>query len=92
MTAQLRSQAVEIYQQGLDAVAPDRLLRQPFSLENDSLRIAFLERAERVPLSPAGRKVVLAVGKAAARMARATAVPASKAVMQGLRQVGRAFL
>ena len=60
MSAQLRSQAVEICRQGLAAVAPERLLREALSLENDSLRIAFLDRNETVPLSPAERIGVLA--------------------------------
>ena len=91
MSAQLRSQAVEIYRQGLAAVAPDRLLREALSLEADSLRIAFLERAESVPLVPAGRMVVLAVGKAAAPMARAAAEILGSRVSEGLVVTKRGF-
>ena len=91
MSAQLRSQAVEIYQQGLAAVASDRLLGHPLMLENDSWRIAFLDRAESVPFAPAGRMVVLAVGKGAAPMARAAAVILGDRGAEGMVVTKRGF-
>ncbi len=72
----LRESALEIYRSGLRKITPEYLLRQalrvennPLELEGDDLRLTFLEREERVALSPGGRILLLAVGKAAAPMA-----------------------
>jgi len=65
----LREQAVALFRGGLARVTPEALVRRALTLEGDALALRFLDRAERVPLAPGGRLVLLAVGKAAGPMA-----------------------
>ncbi len=69
MSAALRSQAIAIFSQGLERIRPDRLLRKALSLTDDKLQFAFPEGSRSLDLSPSGRIIMLAVGKAAAPMA-----------------------
>jgi len=62
----LRTDAIGIWQAGVDAVRSDQLVEQNITVDNQTLVIA----DQRIDLSPQGRLIVVGGGKAGAGMAR----------------------
>ncbi len=65
--SQLGSDALRIWQAGLDAVQPERLVREALQVERDELVLA----GERLALAEVARIAVVGAGKAGAAMAAA---------------------
>lgn len=84
MTRQLRSDALAIWQAGVDAVRPQRLVPEHLAVDRHTLAIGALE----IPLAEIGRIKVVGCGKAGAGMVQAVEAVLGSELLQAKQVAG----
>ncbi len=84
MSKPLRKEALELYRAGLQSVTPELLVNNALHYEKNAITCHFLDRRERVLLPAPGQVCVVAVGKAAAPMAKQAQSILGSAIKTGL--------